>query len=175
LALDRVHRADADLHELIRQFLLQDAREGTRVRVAVALELRVEIRMRVEVQDGETRVEPAHRPHDWIRDRVVATEHDRAAARLEQRPHGRLDLRPRIGAGRERDVARVAQRAIRPEVDAGFRPWIPGRGVQRLTDDGRGGRRAFPERRAPVVGKAEEGWWAAVRAGHDRSAGWGRG
>src|SRR5256885_1363032 len=61
------------------------------------------------------------------------------------------------------------------DVDAGFRPGISGGRVQRLADDGRSGGGAPQERRARVVGEADERRGGGVLAGHTRGVrGWGR-
>src|SRR6185295_6504502 len=54
-ALMPAGRANPDLHQAIRESILHDPRERTRVRETVTLELVVEVRVRVDVKDRELR------------------------------------------------------------------------------------------------------------------------
>ena len=133
------HRANPDLNQPIRQPLLHDPGERTRVREAIAFELVVEIRMRVDLQDRERPVAGAQPAQDRIGDRMIAAERD------ERQPFLRPAREPRArsGCGRSAVAGSVRSPASSEHVGADrlhqpLGPRIAGRRAQRLTNDRRG-------------------------------------
>src|SRR5207248_2301475 len=114
-----VHGPDPHLHQAIRETLLHDPRERAGVRIGVACELGIEIGVRVEVQHLESRVKPADRADDGVRDRVITAQHDRPAAAVEQGAQRLLDLAAYLGTrAAEGHVAHVREGAVTADVDA---------------------------------------------------------
>lgn len=107
----RRQRADAYLHEPPAQLFFHDSGKRAGVRIAIAFELIVKISVRVDVQDRDGPVILRDRAHDWVRDRMIAAQGDRAVATVENGVDGGLNF-----AARDRrvvaqpQVARILER-----------------------------------------------------------------
>src|SRR4029434_3605673 len=104
LPLMAVHRPNPQLDQPIGETRFPDACEWASVGVLVALELVVQIRMGVHVEDREWAVVRAEGPKNRESDGMVASEHDRGVAQVQEVTHRRLDRAERIRRPIKRQV-----------------------------------------------------------------------
>src|SRR4051794_40615827 len=102
--------------------------------------------MRVEMKNAEVFVLARERSHDWIRDRVVATERDRHQSIGEQRVDGALDQRRHLTARDRLDVSGVEEYRITGKIRSILTRQVPRIGTERGTNLWRRISRAFRKR-----------------------------
>jgi hypothetical protein len=118
-----IHGANTYLHQPVGQPLFEDAGERTRMREPVTLELVVQVRMGIDVNYGELGIKSADRPQDWVGHGVVATQSKWTPATRQQFGKGALNFVTRVGSGRQRQIAGIAQSF--GEIESELGPTIP--------------------------------------------------
>ena len=168
LELDRVHAANANLHQGLGEPVLHNSRKGTGVRIAVSFKFGVEIGVCIEMNDGKLGKVSMAGLDQGEGDGVVATEKNYRSAPLQQLVGPGFDRGQVLAGGAaELQVASVEEIFRCAEVDAHLAIEIAGLAEQCLTDLGRSLGGAAQVRRVGVEGNAENGYrhGVIIRAG----------